>query len=155
MNKTNVMRLLDAANIKYDEKVYSEDIVDGLGVASSLNENPECVFKTLITENDKKEHFVFCIPVTGELDLKKAAKVSSSKSISMIKQKELLPLTGYVHGGCSPIGLKKQFPVYIDETAQLFDKIYVSGGRRGFQVGLSPLDLETIVKAKFIDLTKN
>ena len=155
MNKTNVMRLLDAANIKYDEKVYSEDIVDGLGVASNLNENPECVFKTLITENDKKEHFVFCVPVTGELDLKKAAKASYSKSISMIKQKELLPLTGYVHGGCSPIGLKKQFPVYIDETAQLFDKIYVSGGRRGFQVGLSPLDLETIVKAKFIDLTKN
>lgn len=155
MNKTNVMRLLDVANINYDEKVYSEDIVDGLGVASSLSEDPECVFKTLITENDKKEHFVFCVPVTGELDLKKAAKASSSKSISMIKQKELLPLTGYVHGGCSPIGLKKQFPVYIDETAQLFDKIYVSGGRRGFQVGLSPLDLETIAKAKFIDLIKN
>lgn len=155
MNKTNVMRLLDAANIKYDERVYSEDIVDGLGVASSLNEDPECVFKTLVTENEKKEHFVFCVPVAGELDLKKAAKASSSKSISMIKQKELLPLTGYVHGGCSPIGLKKQFPVYIDETAQLFDKIYVSGGRRGFQVGLNPLDLESSVKAKFVDLTKN
>lgn len=155
MNKTNVMRLLDAANIKYDERVYSEDIVDGLGVASSLNEDPECVFKTLVTENEKKEHFVFCVPVAGELDLKKAAKASSSKSISMIKQKELLPLTGYVHGGCSPIGLKKQFPVYIDETAQIFDKIYVSGGRRGFQVGLNPLDLESSVKAKFVDLTKN
>lgn len=155
MNKTNVMRLLDAANIKYDERVYSEEIVDGIGVANSLNEDPECVFKTLVTENDKKEHYVFCIPVTGELDLKKAAKASDSKSISMIKQKELLPLTGYIHGGCSPIGLKKQFPVFIDETAQLFDKIYVSGGRRGFQVGLNPSDLLSMVNGEYKDLSKN
>ncbi len=154
MEKTNVGRLLDAAKIQYIERSYDDGIVDGKGVASALNEDPECVFKTLVTQNQKKEHFVFCVPVTGELDLKKAAKAVGAKSIEMIPQKELLPLTGYVHGGCSPVGLKKTFPVVIDETAQLFDFIFVSGGKRGFQVGLSPLSLSSYLDAKFVDITK-
>ncbi len=154
MEKTNVGRLLDAAKIQYIERSYDDGIVDGKGVASALNEDPECVFKTLVTQNQKKEHFVFCVPVTGELDLKKAAKAVGAKSIEMIPQKELLPLTGYVHGGCSPIGLKKAFPVVIDETAQLFDFIFVSGGKRGFQVGLSPFSLSSYLGAKFVDITK-
>lgn len=154
MEKTNVGRLLDAGKIKYIERRYDESIVDGGGVAAALGEDPECVFKTLATQNQKKEHFVFCVPVTGELDLKKAAKSVGAKSIEMIPQKELLPLTGYVHGGCSPIGLKKPFPVVIDETAQLFDVVFVSGGKRGFQVGLNPLDLANYLGAKFVDIAK-
>lgn len=154
MEKTNVGRLLDAAKIQYIERSYDDSIVDGKGVASALNEDPECVFKTLVTQNQKKEHFVFCVPVTGELDLKKAAKAVGAKSIEMIPQKALLPLTGYVHGGCSPIGLKKAFPVVIDETAQLFDLIFVSGGKRGFQVGLSPVSLSSYLGAKFVDINK-
>ncbi len=152
--KTNVMRLLDAANVLYIEKEYDPEIVDGKSVARVLNEDPDCVFKTLVTQNQKKEHFVFCVPVSCELDLKKAAKAASSKSIEMIPQKELLPLTGYIHGGCSPIGLKKPFPVFIDETAQLFERMFVSGGRRGFQVGISPSDLAKITNASFFDVAK-
>jgi len=154
MEKTNVMRLLDAAGIQYEEKTYDPEVVDGNGVANTLGEDPECVFKTLVTVSDKHEHFVFCVPVTGELDLKKAAKACGAKSIEMIPQKQLLPLTGYIHGGCSPIGLKKPFPVYIDETAQLFDKVFVSGGRRGFQVGVKPTELADYTKAIFVDLAK-
>ena len=152
--KTNVMRLLDAASLSYIEKEYDPETVDGLSVAKALDEDPDCVFKTLVTQNQKKEHFVFCVPVNCELDLKKAAKAAESKSIEMIPQKELLPLTGYIHGGCSPVGLKKPFPVFIDETAQLFETMFVSGGRRGFQVGLAPLDLAKITKASFFDIAK-
>lgn len=152
--KTNVMRLLDSAGILYIDREYDPEVVDGKGVANALDEDPDCVFKTLVTTNPKKEHFVFCVPVNCELDLKKAAKVANSKSIEMIPQKELLPLTGYVHGGCSPIGLKKAFPVFIDETAELFDMIFVSGGRRGFQIGVRPFDLAKIAKASFFDIAK-
>lgn len=155
MDKTNVMRLLDASGITYQEKIYDSETTDGMTVASSIGENPEQVFKTLVTENQSKEHFVFCVPINAELDLKKAAKATRSKSIQMIHQKELLPLTGYIHGGCSPIGMKKAFPTFIDETAQLFDEIYVSGGKRGYQVCLSPMDLSAFTKASFADLTKN
>lgn len=154
MDKTNVMRLLDAAKIKYEEMTYDPETVDGMSVASSIGEDPDCVFKTLVTENQDKVHFVFCVPVNAELDLKKAARASHSKSIVMIHQKELLPLTGYIHGGCSPIGMKKPFKTFIDETAQLFDEIYVSGGRRGFQVKLNPLELAKYVGAEFVDLEK-
>lgn len=150
--KTNVMRLLDEANIEYSAHQYDEETVDGLSVAKELGEDPECVFKSLVCENEKHEHFVFEVPVNATLNLKKAAKASSSKSIEMIPQKQLLPLTGYVHGGCSPIGLKKTFPVYIDETARLFDKIYISAGKRGFQVCLSPQDLVKYVNGTFVDL---
>lgn len=152
--KTNVMRLLDAAGIAYVGREYDPDTVDGKSVALALGEDPETVFKTLIAENQKKERFAFCVPVTGELDLKKAAKAVGAKSIEMIPQKELLPSTGYVHGGCSPIGLKKPYPVTIDETAQLFERVFVSGGRRGFQVGLSPEDLARYLNASFADLAK-
>ena len=152
--KTNVMRLLDAAGIAYVGREYDPETVDGKSVALALGEDPEMVFKTLIAENQKKERFAFCVPVTGELDLKKAAKAVGAKSIEMIPQKELLPSTGYVHGGCSPIGLKKPYPVTIDETAQLFERVFVSGGRRGFQVGLSPEDLARYLNASFADLAK-
>lgn len=152
--KTNVMRLLEEANIPYTEHTYSEEIVDGEGVAAALGEDPSCVFKSLVCQNEKKEHFVFEVPVNATLNLKKAAKAAHAKSIAMIPQKELLPLTGYVHGGCSPIGLKKQFPVFIDETARLFDKIYISGGKRGFQVGLSPFDLQRYTHGTFVDLVE-
>ena len=152
--KTNVMRLLDAAAIAYVGREYDPEAVDGKSVALALGEDPETVFKTLIAENQKKERFAFCVPVTGELDLKKAAKAVGAKSIEMIPQKELLPSTGYVHGGCSPIGLKKPYPVTIDETAQLFERVFVSGGRRGFQVGLSPEDLVRYLNASFADLAK-
>lgn len=153
MEKTNVMRLLDAAGISYEERTYDPEIVDGVSVANAVHEDVEAVFKTLVTQDDKKSHFVFCVPVGASLNLKKAAKAVGAKSIAMIPQKELLPLTGYVHGGCSPIGLKKPFPVTIDETATLFDRIYVSGGRRGFQIGISPWDLAAYCKANFVDLT--
>ncbi len=152
--KTNVMRLLEAANLPYLEKEYDPEVVDGRSVASVLGQDPDCVFKTLVTQNQKKEHFVFCVPVNCELDLKKAAKAVRAKSIEMIPQKELLPLTGYVHGGCSPIGLKKSFPVIVDETAQLFDVVFVSGGRRGFQIGISPFDLSKMTKCVFFDIAK-
>lgn len=152
ITKTNVMRLLDEAKIEYSAHQYSEETVDGLSVAKELGEDPECVFKSLVCENEKHEHFIFEVPVNATLNLKKAAKATSSKSIEMIPQKQLLPLTGYIHGGCSPIGLKKAFPVYIDETAQLFDKIYISAGKRGFQVCISPLDLAKYVNGKFVDL---
>lgn len=155
MDKTNVMRLLDQAGIAYEERVYSSDIVDGVSVAMSLGEDPFCVFKTLVTENQDRVNYVFCIPVNGELDLKKAAKAVGAKSISMIHQKELLPLTGYVHGGCSPIGMKKRFVTVIDETAIVFEKIFVSGGRKGYQVGINPEKLAEYINAKFVDIQKS
>jgi Cys-tRNA(Pro)/Cys-tRNA(Cys) deacylase len=154
MEKTNVMRLLDQAKIAYIPHEYDPEIVDGIGVAKALNQNPEVVFKSLVCENEKKEHFVFDIPVAQELDLKKAAKAAGSKSMEMIPLKELLPLTGYVHGGCSPIGLKKPFPVYMDETAQLFDSVCISAGKRGFQVELAPADLQKYCSLVFVDLVR-
>ena len=132
--KTNVMRLLDKAEIEYTPHFYDKDIVDGVGIAQALGENPECTFKTLVTVSDKGEHFVFVVPVAENLDLKKAAKTVGVKSIAMIKQKELLPLTGYIHGGCSPIGMKKRFKTVFHETAQNFEKIYFSAGKVGCQV---------------------
>ena len=154
MEKTNVMRLLDQAGIPFTPHDYDPEIVDGIGVAEALGQNPEAVFKTLICENEKKEHFVFDIPVGQGLDLKKAARAAASKSMEMIPLKELLPMTGYVHGGCSPIGLKKPFPVFMDETAQLFDTVFISAGKRGFQVELSPQDLEKYTHLVFVDLVR-
>ena len=132
MEKTNVSRLLDVENINYEMKEYDKNIVDGLSVAKTLNENAEQVFKTLVTISNNKEYFVFVVPVNKTLDLKKASKATNSKSIEMIPQKQLLPLTGYIHGGCSPIGMKKKFETIIDETAQIFDYIYVSAGKIGY-----------------------
>ncbi len=152
MEKTNVMRLLDVSKIEYTPHEYDETIVDGLHVASTLKEDPECVFKSLVCEDGHHHHFIFEVPVDRELNLKKAAKACGAKSITLIKQKELLPLTGYVHGGCSPIGLKKPMPVYIDETAQLFDTVFISAGKKGYQVELSPIDLADFVQGKFVPL---
>ena len=149
-----MMRLLDAAKVVYVEKVYDPEIVNGETVAQVVGEDPDSVFKTLVTEDEKRNHFVFVVPVNRELDLKKAAKAAGSKSIVMIHQKELLPLTGYVHGGCSPIGMKKPFPTFIDETAQLFDVIFVSGGRRGFQIGINPIQLAAYCRANFCEICK-
>lgn len=152
--KTNAVRILEANEISHSTLEYqsSEEELDAVTVAQKINAEPEQVFKTLVTRNDKNEIFVFVIPGNFELNLKKAARASSSKSIEMIKVKELLPLTGYIRGGCSPIGMKKQFPTFIDETAQLHNKIYCSAGIRGMQLSLNPADLATIINAEFADL---
>lgn len=154
--KTNVMRLLDAANIEYISHSYDpEKAVSATEVASILNQDVESVFKTLVTVSKSREHYVFVIPGNAELDLKKAAKAAGEKNIEMLPSKELLPLTGYIHGGCSPIGMKKQFRTFIDETAMLFDTICVSGGKRGEQIQLDPNQLKDYVGAEFVPLTKD
>ena len=157
MEKTNVLRLLDNAGISYRALEYSAEDgrIDALSIAEKTGIPPEQCFKTLVTENPAHEHFVFVMPATSGLDLKKAAKVSHSKSIAMILQKTLLPLTGYIHGGCSPVGMKKQFPTFIEETAQLYDTIGVSGGRIGLTVVINPLDLAAFIGAQFADLEKS
>ena len=142
MTKTNVCRVLDSKKISYNLHTYEPDATkSGEEIAELLGEDAKKVFKTLVTRGKSGAYYVFVVPVNDELDLKKAAKASGEKSIAMIKQKELLPLTGYVHGGCSPVGMKKQFPTFIHETASGYDRIYVSAGRVGFQVELSPADL--------------
>lgn len=154
MNKTNAIRILESHKIKFETVFYEVDENDlsGESVAHKVGVDPETVFKTLVCIVDKNGHAVFCIPVTQELNLKKAAQVSGNKKVEMIKLKELFPLTGYVRGGCSPIGMKKLFPTYIDETAQLFDTIFVSAGVRGIQVKINPDDLLNIISASYADL---
>ena len=140
--KTNVMRVLDSKKISYTSHEYEPDpTLTGAQIAAILGEPAANVFKTLVTLGRSGAHYVFVIPVHAELDLKKAAKASGEKSIEMIRQKELLPLTGYVHGGCSPIGMKKPFPTFIHASAETLEKIYVSAGKVGFQIELSPSDL--------------
>ena len=152
--KTNVMRLLDGAKIPYKDHCYADTgVVSGVDVARVLNQPPERVFKTLVTEGASKEHYVFVVPVEQELDLKKAAKAVGEKSIAMIKSKELLPLTGYIHGGCSPVGMKKAFPTFFDETILGLEKIFFSGGRVGFQVEVAVADIEKVVRYQTADLT--
>ncbi len=152
-DKTNVMRLLDAAGINYQWYTFDVDETpSGVDVASILGEDPNQVFKTLVTVAKSGEHYVFMVPVAESLDLKKAAKAVGEKSISMIKSKELLPLTGYIHGGCSPIGMKKAFKTTIDETAILFDTVIFSAGRIGAQVELNPEDLATMIDLQFVDI---
>ncbi len=154
MSKTNAIRILELQGIKYNTSEYevNEDELDAVSVARKIGADPETVFKTLVTTGDKTGHTVFVIPGNCELDLKKAAKASGNKKIEMIKMKDLLPVTGYVRGGCSPIGMKKLFPTYIDETAQLYEVIHVSPGVRGIQLMLSPLDLKNVINAEFADL---
>ena len=156
MNKTNAMRLLDAAGIRYEIKEYTYDELDlgGLHVAQQTGLDPDQVFKTLVARGDRTGILVCCIPVSCTLDLKKAAAVSGNKKVEMTHVKELLGLTGYIRGGCSPIGMKKKYPTCIDEIATLFDRIYVSAGMRGQQVILSPEDLRAYTDATFVDLTK-
>ena len=156
MTITNVMRLLSKAGIEFESKEYEVDESDlsGVHAAEALGFPVESVFKTLVARGDKNGLNVFVIPVAEELDLKKCAVVSGNKKIEMIQVKELLPLTGYIRGGCSPIGMKKKFPTYIDETAVLSEKISVSAGQRGVQVLIDPEKLREYIQAEYADLIK-
>ena len=156
IQKTNAMRLLDSAGLKYEMASYDYDESDlsGVHAAAELGVSPEIVFKTLVTRGDSNAFFVFVIPVAESLDLKKAAKVSGNKRIEMIHVKEILDITGYIRGGCSPIGMKKEYPTYIDETAQLYEKIYFSAGKRGVQIILDPEELAGVTGGIFADLTE-
>lgn len=155
-NKTNAMRQLDSAGIEYEwaEYDYDESDLSGEHAAAELGVSEDEVFKTLVTRGDDNLLSVFVIPVASNLDLKKAASVSGNKKIEMIHVKELLDLTGYMRGGCSPIGMKKQYPTYIDETAILFEKIYFSAGKRGLQIIMNPEELVGFINAELCDLTK-
>lgn len=156
MKKTNAMRLLDAAGVDYEEFEYDASLgISGTDVARTLNEDVKMVFKTLVTETNKGEHFVFIVPVAMELDLKKAAKAAGTKKVDMLKQRDLLPLTGYVHGGCSPIGMKTKLKTFIDASAMDKEYIYVSGGKVGLQIKLSPADLIELTDATAIDIVKS
>jgi len=152
MDKTNVMRILDQKKIEYKQFNYDATIVDGVSVAAALGENADHVFKTLVTVGNNGVHFVFVVPVACNLDLKKAAKIVRAKSIDMIKQKELLPLTGYIHGGCSPVGIKKLFRTVIHESACGLGTIFVSAGRVGYQVEMNPNSLAALIMADFADI---
>lgn len=156
IQKTNAMRLLDSAGLYYEMASYDYDESDlsGVHAAAELGVSPEIVFKTLVTRGDGNAFFVFVIPVAESLDLKKAAKASGNKKIEMIHVKEILDITGYIRGGCSPIGMKKPFPTYIDETAQLYEKIYFSAGKRGVQIILDPEELASVTGGIFTDLTE-
>lgn len=155
MNKTNALRLLDSKKIKYEVFEYPSDgKIDAVSVAQYLNESPKQVFKTLVTVSNNNINYVFVVPGSFELDLKKAAKLVNEKSIDMIPQKNLLPLTGYIHGGCSPIGMKKLFKTIIDESAVLYEHIYVSAGKIGMQVKISPTDLINVINGEIGDISK-
>lgn len=154
MEKTNVMRLLDGRKISYQPHTYpASAAVSGMEVARLLGQNPAQVFKTLVTVAPTKKHYVFVIPAGKELSLKKAAAAVGEKRIEMLKSKELLPLTGYVHGGCSPIGMKKTFPTVLDETALLCQTLLFSAGKIGFQVEMTPADLKRMVAYTTADVT--
>ena len=153
--KTNVMRLLEQKKIPYQMHDYIESgVIAGEDVARVLGENPDEVFKTLVTVGKSKQNYVFIVPVNKELNLKKAASAVSEKSIEMIKSKDLLPLTGYVHGGCSPIGMKKQFPTVVHNTAENMENILFSGGKIGMQVELKTEDFKKIINIKFADIAE-
>lgn len=155
MQKTNVMRILEQKRIAYEAHFYphGDGPVDGITVAEMIDRDPAQVFKTLVARGASRNCYVFVIPVGKELDLKKAATAAGEKSVAMLHLNELTPITGYVRGGCSPIGMKKQFPTFIDGSAQPFDSIIVSAGKIGFQVELSPSDLASLVQAQFHNLT--
>ena len=155
-NKTNAMRLMDAAKIPYRavEYEYDENDLGGEHVAAVTGMNPDQVFKTLVARGEKKGILVFCIPVSCTLDLKKAAHAAGDKKVEMIHMKELLPLTGYIRGGCSPVGMKKKYPTFLDETCELCDRIAVSAGQRGVQMLLRPADLARYVEAKICDIAQ-
>ena len=151
--KTNVMRILDQKNIIYNVHDYSDtNMISGLDVASVLNQDPNVVFKTLVTIGKSNNHYVFLVPVSGNLDLKKAAKSVNEKSIEMVKSKDLLPLTGYVHGGCSPVGMKKQFKTIIDISAKNNDKIYFSAGKIGYQIETTLEELSKVINYELYDI---
>ncbi len=152
-DKTNVMRVLDGKKISYKSHMYEPDArLSGEEIAGILGEDADKVFKTLVTQGKTGQYYVFVIPVKAELDLKKADKAVSEKSVSMIPQKELLPLTGYVHGGCSPIGMKKSFPTVIHESASNYEEIFFSAGKVGYQVEVAVKDIEKVVRYTFADV---
>lgn len=154
MKKTNTVRILESKNLKFETKEYevNEDEIDAVSVANKIGAPPETVFKTLVAKGDKSGYVVFVIPGNAELNLKKAASASGNKSVEMIKAKDLLTVTGYIRGGCSPIGMTKKFPTYIEETSQLFDTIYFSAGVRGMQILLPPSGLADVTEGVFADL---
>ena len=155
VEKTNAMRKLDAMKIPFQEYTYEGDgTLTGVDVAAMLGQNADQVFKTLITVGRTGEHYVFMIPVADELDLKKAAKAVGEKAVEMVKSKELLGLTGYIHGGCSPIGMKKFFKTTVHETAVLYDTIIFSGGKIGYQIELPLSDLEKVIALQTADVVK-
>ena len=159
LQKTNAMRELEAAGVPFSYETYEVDESDtsselGLHIAQMLGEDPAASFKTLVCVTPGGEHVVCCIPVADELDLKKAAAAAGEKSLAMMHVRDLEPTTGYVRGGCSPVDMKRRFPTLIDETAQLFDKIHVSGGRRGLSLVLAPDDLASFCGAAYADLVR-
>ena len=156
-NKTNAMRILDAAKINYEimEYVPDENDLTGTHIAEQIGLAPEMVFKTLVAQGDKTGYVVFCIPSCREIDLKKAASVTGNKKIEMLHVRDLLSLTGYVRGACSPVGMKKKFPTFIDKSAENFEKITVSGGMKGAQLLLSPAELIPFVDAKICEVTRD
>ncbi len=152
--KTNALREIEAAGLPYQAVMFDcPQALSGTAVAEKLGQDPDCVFKTLVTQGRSGQHYVFMVPVAEELDLKKAAAAVHEKAVAMIPAKELLPLTGYIHGGCSPIGMKTPFPTVIDETAQLYDTIMFSGGRLGCQVEMAPDALTKLINLKYAPLT--
>ncbi len=157
LQKSNAMRELDRAGIAYEaEEVVEDDISRGVGVriAEQLGEDPDSAFKTLVCVAPNGGHVVCCIPVAGELDLKRAAAAAGEKSLSLMPIKDLEAVTGYVRGGCTPVGMKKLFPTFFDETAQLFDTIGISGGRRGLSLRVAPEPLAELLGAKFVDIAR-
>ena len=154
MVKTNVMRLLDAAHIAYETGTYEVDENDlsGSHAADLMGVDHDRMYKTLVLKGEKMGYLVCCIPVDEELDLKKAARAAGEKKVEMIHVKDMLGITGYIRGGCSPVGMKKHFPTYIEEMAQLYDTVMVSAGQRGVQVTLSPEDLRSYVEGQFVSL---
>lgn len=154
--KTNAVRELEAAGCAFRTHSYDpECALAGVEVAALLHQNPDAVFKTLVTQGKSGAHYVFMVPVACSLDVKRAAKAVGEKSIEMVKSKDLLGLTGYIHGGCSPVGMKKPFITACDETAQLFGTIIFSGGRRGLQLEMSPLELARFMNVRFADLVEH
>lgn len=153
-HKTNAIRALDAAGMPFEARFFDHaEGLNGVEVAHLVGLDPDRVFKTLVTQGKSGEHYVFMIPVACELDLKKAAAAVGEKAVAMIKARELLPLTGYIHGGCSPIGMKKAFPTVLDETALLFERIAFSGGRIGCQIEMDPHDLQQVISCRIADIT--
>lgn len=153
VNKTIVLKTLEQKKIKYQFYEYDSNVTDGVKVAELVEKSSEMVFKTLVTVDNQKGYHVFCIPVEKTLDLKKAAKHINRKSLDMIKQKELEPLTGYIHGGCSPIGMKKKFPTYFDSSIEQYEEICVSGGRVGLQIQINVKELLKLTSGKVLELT--
>jgi len=156
MKKTNAVRLLDAEGIKYELVAYEVDESDlsAATLAKKIGQNCEQIFKTLVLRGDKTGVFVAVIPGNGEVDLKKAAKVSGNKSCAMVQQKELLGLTGYIRGGCSPLGMKKSYPIYLHESCHFFDQIFISAGQRGLQIKINPEDLIKMTGAQICDVAE-